>query len=85
MLYGIDMITDRLTLTKAFEQAGIAREGAEHVADVIFDAIRDNVATKADVQAAENSLRADVQAVESKLRSETQTVETQPAFRDSNG
>jgi hypothetical protein len=40
------MITDRLTLTKALERAGIAREGAEHVADVISGAIRDKGATK---------------------------------------
>jgi hypothetical protein len=42
-------VTDRLTLTRAFEGAGIASEAAERIATEIYDAIRDNVATKADI------------------------------------
>ncbi len=34
------MRTDRLTLARAFEDAGVERDKAEHVADVVFDAIR---------------------------------------------
>ena len=42
-------MTDRLDLTNAFEAAGIERKAAEHLAAEIFDAIRENVATKADI------------------------------------
>lgn len=42
-------MTDRLDLTNAFEAAGIERKAAEHLADEIFDAIRETVATKADI------------------------------------
>jgi hypothetical protein len=42
-------MTDRLDLTHALERAGIARDAAEGVADQIFAAIRENVATKQDV------------------------------------
>jgi hypothetical protein len=56
-------VSDRLTLAHAIEDAGIERTKAERVASAIFDAIRDNVATKADIA----SVRADVAAVEAKL------------------
>ena len=56
-------MSDRLTLAHAIEDAGIERTKAERVASAIFDAIRDNVATKADIAA----VRADVAAVEAKL------------------
>jgi hypothetical protein len=46
------MRTDRLTLARAFEDAGVERDKAEHVSDVVFDAIRENVATKVDIAAA---------------------------------
>ena len=42
-------MTDRLDPANAFEAAGIERKAAEHVAAEIFDAIRENVATKADL------------------------------------
>ena len=56
-------MSDRLTLAHAIEDAGIERTKAERMASAIFDAIRDNVATKADIAA----VRADVAAVEAKL------------------
>ena len=46
------MRTDRRTLARAFEDAGVECDKAEHVADVVFDAIRENVATKVDIAAA---------------------------------
>jgi uncharacterized protein Yka (UPF0111/DUF47 family) len=51
-------MTDRLDLANAFEAAGIERKAAEHLAAEIFDAIRENVATKADI--AELSHRIDL-------------------------
>ena len=51
-------MSDRLALANAIEDAGIPRDKATRVASVIFDAIHDNVATKADVQASEASVRA---------------------------
>jgi hypothetical protein len=43
-------MADRLTLTRAFEDRGINREAAERIATKIFDSIRGNVATKADLR-----------------------------------
>lgn len=56
-------MTDRLTLARALEEGGIARRAAEHIATEIFDAIHDNVATKADVAA----VRAEVAAVRAEV------------------
>lgn len=46
-------MSDRLALSNAIEDAGIPRDKAQRLASVIYDAIRDNVATKADLQAME--------------------------------
>jgi hypothetical protein len=43
-------MSDRLAPANAIEDAGIPHDNAQRVASVIFDAIHDNVATKADVQ-----------------------------------
>jgi uncharacterized protein Yka (UPF0111/DUF47 family) len=51
-------MTDRLDLAHAIEAAGIERKAAEHLAATIFDAIRENVATKQDI--AELSHRIDL-------------------------
>jgi hypothetical protein len=59
-------MADRLTLTRALEQGGIGRDAAEHIATEIFDAIHENVATKADVAA----VSADLHATDTALRSE---------------
>jgi hypothetical protein len=59
-------MTDRLTLTRAFEGAGFKSGDAERIATEIYDAIHDNVATKADVAAVRADLR------EMKLRLEKQ-------------
>jgi hypothetical protein len=56
-------VSDRPTLAHAIEDAGIEPTKAERVASAIFDAIRDNVATKADVQSAMAELKADIAAV----------------------
>ena len=44
-------MTDRLTLTRAFEGAGIQSELAERLTTEIYDAIHESVATKADLKA----------------------------------
>jgi len=49
-------MSDRLALANAIEDAGIPRAKAERVASVIFDAIHDNVATKADLERLEHRL-----------------------------
>jgi hypothetical protein len=56
-------MSDRLALANAIEDAGIERAKAVRVASVIFDAIRGNVATKADVA----TVRADLTLVEHRL------------------
>jgi hypothetical protein len=57
-------MTDRLTLARAFEAGGIPRDAAEHAATEIYDAIRETVATKADIA----SVKADIAGVRSDLR-----------------
>jgi hypothetical protein len=59
-------MSDRLALANAIEDAGIERS-IERVASVIFDAIHDNVATKADVQAGMASLRLKLSQMEHRL------------------
>ena len=63
-------MTDRLTLARAFEEGGIKRDAAEHIATEIFDAIHENVATKADVA----TVRTDVAAVKSELKTDIAAV-----------
>jgi hypothetical protein len=63
-------MSDRLALANAIEDAGIPREKAERVASVIFDAIHDSVATKADVQASEAALKADITRLDMVLKAE---------------
>ena len=65
------MPTNEMTLAKAFRDAGIEQEKAEHLAGTIFDAIRDNVATKADlnhaVERLEQATKADMERLEHRL------------------
>jgi hypothetical protein len=60
-------MSDRLALANAIEDAGIPRDKAQRVASVIFDAIHDNVATKADVQAVRSDLGARIDLAEHRL------------------
>ena len=60
-------MTDRLTLTRAFEGAGISSDVAERIATEIYDAIHDNVATKADLYALEQRLETRFDALEQRL------------------
>lgn len=50
------MSTNEMTLAKVFRDAGIEQEKAETIAETIFDAIRDNVATKSDLERLEHRL-----------------------------
>src|SRR5215831_13997747 len=49
-------LTDRLSLANALADANIDRQKAERIATEIFDAIHDNVATKADLRDLEQRL-----------------------------
>jgi hypothetical protein len=69
-------MSDRLALANAIEDAGIERAKAERMASVIFDAIHDNVATKADVQSSEAALKADMQAIRGLVASEVARLDT---------
>lgn len=67
-------MTDRLSLANALSEAKIDRSAAERIATEIFEAIHDNVATKADVQAVQAEVaqlrvatQADVQAVRAEV------------------
>jgi hypothetical protein len=67
-------VSDRLALANAIEDAGIERSKAERVASVIFDAIHDNVATKADVQASEAVLRGEIAQTRAELKADVMGV-----------
>jgi hypothetical protein len=77
-------MADRLTLTHAFEDAGIERAKAERVASAIFDVIHDEVATKADLQEVRGEIsslaaatKADSQAVRSEMNAGFQSLRTE--------
>jgi uncharacterized membrane protein len=75
-------MSDRLALANAIEDAGIERSKAERVASVIIDAIHDNVATKADVQALHpeiTAVRADLRAEIASVRADLRQTETRLA------
>jgi hypothetical protein len=69
-------MSDRLALANAIKDAGIERSKAERVASVIFDAIHDNVATKADVQASEATVRGEIAAFRAAIASEIARLDT---------
>ena len=62
------MTTNEMTLAKAFREAGFEQHKAEDLAQIIFDAIRDNTATKADLREAVADLRNAVHDVITDLR-----------------
>lgn len=63
-------MTDRLDLANAFEAAGIERKAAEHLAAEIFDAIRENVATKADIAELRAEMKSDITELRAEMKSD---------------
>ena len=68
---------DRLTLSRAIEDAGIERTKAERLASTIVDLIHDEEATKAnvaavsaDLKATEAALKADIAALSPELKAD---------------
>ena len=56
------MATNEMQLAKAFrENAGLDQDKAERLATTIFDAIRDNVATKQDLDVLRQTIRGEIQ------------------------
>ena len=72
-------MTDRLDLANAFEAAGIERKAAEHLAAEIFDAIRENVATKQDIAELRAATGKDIAELRAELKSEIAAVRTEIA------
>jgi 2-phosphoglycerate kinase len=68
-------MTDRLTLTGAFQDAGIAAAAAERLATEICDATHDNVATKADLARVETALRTDLRDFDQRSDFQFQRIE----------
>jgi hypothetical protein len=60
-------LTDRLSLTNALADANMDRQKAERIATEIYDAIHDNVATKADLQALEQRMQLRFAEVERRI------------------
>jgi hypothetical protein len=66
-------VSDHLTLIDAIEDAGIERGKAERIATAIIDAVRKNVATKADVQ----DLHEDLSTARIELKADTVSLRTE--------
>src|SRR5579875_716721 len=60
-------MTDRLSLTNALADANIDRKAAERIATEIFDAIHENVATKADLSELRIELKADIAELRNRI------------------
>jgi hypothetical protein len=67
-------MTDRLTLTRALEGGGMDSPAAERIATAIYDAIHDNVATKADVAAMGAGIKSDIAAIRGEMRADIAAV-----------
>ena len=74
-------MSDRLELADVIVAAGIERDKAERLASVLFDTIRDNVATKADVAA----VRADLGANAASLKADIAMLRSDLRMTDSAG
>jgi hypothetical protein len=66
-------MSDRLTLSRAIEDAGIERAKAERVASAIVDLIHDEVATKADPK----EVRAEIALLRAELKSDIAGLRTE--------
>lgn len=67
MLRGGKPMADRLTLTRAFEGAGLKGDDAERIATEIYDAIHDNVAAKTDPRELEQRLELRLEKLERQI------------------
>lgn len=67
-------MTDRLTLTRAFEEAGMQSGVAEHIATEIYDAIHANVATKQDIEALRVAMKQDIETLRVATKQDTAAV-----------
>jgi hypothetical protein len=67
-------MADRLSLTNALTEADIDRQKAERIATEIFDAIHDNVATKADLNRLEIGLKTELHELELRLEARVDRV-----------
>ena len=70
-------MSDRPALARAIEDAGIPRDKAQRLASVIYDAIHDNVVTKADIAPLATKVEAVGADVRSVVRAELQAVRTE--------
>ena len=70
-------MTDRLSLANALADARIDRPAAERIAPEIFDAIHDNVATKADIA----TLRAEMTLLRTELKADIAALEHRLSVR----
>ena len=74
-------MTDRLTLSRALEEGGIARAAAENIATEIFVALHDNSATKADVESVKAELISRIDSVRTELTSRLDNVRAELLLR----
>jgi hypothetical protein len=70
-------MSDRIALANAIENAGIEHGKAQRLTSVIFDAIHDNVTTKADITSLATKVEAVAADVRAVVRVELQAVRTE--------
>lgn len=70
---------DKLAYTHTLRAAGFSEQQAEACAHALDNALRDSVATKADVQEARRDLSADVTALETRITQEFSAVRAEMA------
>jgi hypothetical protein len=70
-------VTDRLTLTRAFEGAGLKSGDAERIATEIYEAIHDNVATKTDIAALRTEVKTDIAALRTEVKTDIAALRTE--------
>jgi phage host-nuclease inhibitor protein Gam len=70
-------VTDRLTLTRAFEGAGLKSGDAERIATEIYEAIHDNVATKTDIAALRTEVKTDIAALRTEVKADIAALRTE--------
>ena len=66
---------DTLTYVRRLDKVGVPREQAEAHAEAVHSLVREEVATKADVEAVRHDLRRDIQDTEARQKNELREIE----------
>jgi hypothetical protein len=71
----IELLFDKLAYTDRLRRAGIGEDQARAHGEAVEEALRESVATKADVLRLEAAIKADIQRLENSTKTEIQRLE----------